>query len=210
MNYTEAHLMLPEVSSPAPRDALPAADFVSFWPEPEPTPAAPAISQEDLEAAIVRVQEAARRSAAQQLAEREAETAAMLDSALRTAREEWAAETAERLASAVASAFAEVRREIATSLVEAVLPLVAREFRRRAVEDLAAAAEVAIGPDRHLEVRVRGPQDLMDQLSKRLESRAIAHVCEAGTPAQLEVHVNRTALVVETDRFVQRLDELTA
>lgn len=210
MNYPFAHAVLPEVASRGGPTMSSDPAFTSFWSEPSPAAATPGISSHELEAAIAAVQEAARSSAAEELASRERAAAASIESALSAARHEWVNQAADEFTRIFADQLDGMRRQIAAGIVRAVLPLVAEEFRRRAVDDLAQAAEQAIAPERHSKVRIRGPKDLVAELSRRLEERRIANVCEDGDQLHLELHLDETALVVGIGDFVRRLEGVMA
>lgn len=164
----------------------------------EATAQADAQLAEALEQARAQADEAGRAEAARETREAvTAEFTAAHEEALEEARATWVAEESARLADALEAGLADLQMRLAEKLARALEPFLARALREKACAEMAAMLErlLAAG-EAGAEIRVEGPQDLLDALRTKLPERPglVLHVV-SGRP---EIRVSCADTTLET------------
>lgn len=128
---------------------------------------------EALEQARMQADEAGRAEAARETREAvTAELTAMHERALEEARATWVAEESVRLTEALEAGLADLRLRIAEKLARALEPFLAEALREKACAEMARMLERLFSAgEAGAEIRVEGPQDLLDALRAALPAR---------------------------------------
>ncbi len=101
-----------------------------------------------------------------------AELAAAHETALAEARAAFVAQESERLASALQEGFDDLRLRLAEKLARALEPFLAKALREKACAEMALMLErLFAGGEAGAEIRIEGPQDLLDALRAQLPDR---------------------------------------
>ena len=153
---------------------------------------------EALEQARAQAHEAGRAEAERETREAVvAELAGAHEQALEEARAAWVAEESARLAEALEAGLTDLQIRLAEKLARALEPFLARALREKACAEMAAMLErlLAAG-EAGAEIRVEGPQDLLDALRAKLPERPglVLHVV-SGRP---DIRVSCADTTLET------------
>jgi hypothetical protein len=129
-------------------------------------------------------------------------TGALAELEVRHARERdearilWTDTEAERLTAQLAASIAAVREDLAATVARTLLPFIEGRLRDRAIDDLAAAAEVLVAEAMPLTIEVSGPPDLAAALARRLET--LGTVVRTASPSGAELRVRADSRILET------------
>ncbi|HMB09978.1 hypothetical protein [Saliniramus sp.] len=153
---------------------------------------------EALEQARIQADEAGRAEAARETREAViAELTATHERALEEARAIWVAEESARLTEALEAGLADLRLRIAEKLGRALEPFLAEALREKACAEMARMLErLFTAGEAGAEIRVEGPQDLLDALRAALPERPglVMHV----VPGRADIHVSCADTTLET------------
>ncbi|KPQ10861.1 MAG: hypothetical protein HLUCCO17_09230 [Saliniramus fredricksonii] len=126
-----------------------------------------------------------------------AELTAMHERALGEARATWVAEESARLTEALESGLAELRLRLAGKLARALEPFLAEALREKACAEMARMLErLFAAGEAGAEIRVEGPQDLIDALRAALPEHPglVMHA----VPGRADIRVSCADTTLET------------
>lgn len=173
--------------------------FVEAVDKPAPGP--------DLAAVEARARAEARAEAEAECERLRAEDRVRFDEELAESRRGWAEAEGERLAKHVTDSLAELEASIAETAARAIGPFLAAPMRTRAIDELGEAITSLLADNEHPNLRVTGPQDLLDRIRTHLGDRAASISFQPGETADVRVISNSTVIETRLRAWLDRLAE---
>ena len=147
----------------------------------------------------------AREAARIEFERRRAEDLADFELRLAEERQRWTEETADRLADRISDGLREIEASLAAGVAGALAPLLDTLVRQRAVDELSTTVSLLLRSDRHIDLTISGPDDLLARLRARLDAYSHSIQFAAGGEADVRVTFNDTVIETRIAAWTERL-----
>jgi hypothetical protein len=125
-------------------------------------------------------------------------------------RQEWADQEASKLADALTSGLHDVRVQIAEAATRILVPFLAEELRRKAIEALYDTLDRLIAKDEAVQLSISGPADILHELRRRLEGRSLAVSYHPNQDCEVRITAGRTIVETALSSWMTQIRELAA
>jgi hypothetical protein len=127
------------------------------------------------------------------------------EEALRNARAEWVQQEGELLGKRLVDTLTRAMEDLRSDVGRILAPFVAREIEEMARDELIDLARRALADEEDTAIRLHGPKDLIDRVSRELASQSVVvNLVEADT-VDVTIDLSRTKLETRLDAWMRRL-----
>lgn len=157
--------------------------------------------------AFARGEEAGRAAAAADLEARLAAAQADADERLAAEHSKWRSQHADELAARLATAIEELESKVSSAVARVLTPFLSNGVRTQMLDALGDSIRTLLSGESKPALRIRGPEDLLDELRDKLGALPVAIEWEAGRDADVRVTADNTTIETELQKWVDRFAE---
>ena len=169
--------------------------------------AASASAAAAVELARVQQAEELRAQLAAEFEQRLAEFTETHQQEMQAARRDWCETEAAELASAISTQIESAANQLADAVSRLLLPVIDEEVHSAAIADLCGKIQLVAAGDLKAAIKLEGPQDLVDNLSRALATEGFGAVEAEVRDGALQARVGESRLISRLDEWLAGLKE---
>lgn len=122
-------------------------------------------------------------------------------------RERWTTEEGDRLAAELKAGIDEVEIRIAAQLANILAPFLSTKLCEAMVQDVSALISKMLSTGKHVQLRISGPEDLLDRVRDMLGPMPPRIEWEVNDKTDICVSVDETLIETDIERWLRRFPE---
>jgi len=119
----------------------------------------------------------------------------------------WASRETDALTERIDSGFKEIETKLADIIARILRPFLTEVSRNRAIAELLSALDMILAADEGVTLEISGPEDLLELLREKLNSRNIAVLFTPSDEPEVRMVAGQTIVETCLGQWVQRVEE---